>query len=83
MLEEICCKEIDLDDEGNFTMDITKDGAIDKKTLPASEEYLASGRFIKPVTNNDVTKWDAYPKIQNLSKKISRSKTKQRKTFLT
>ena len=54
-----------------------------KKTLPASEEYLASGRFIKPVTNNDVTKWDAYPKIQNLSKKISRSKTKQRKTFLT
>ena len=76
MLEEICCKEIDLDDEGNFTMDIAKDGAIDKKTLPASEEYLASGRFIKP-------KWDAYPKIQNLSKKISRSKTKQRKTFLT
>ena len=69
MLEEICCKEIDLDDEGNFTMDIAKDGAIDKKTLPASEEYLASGRFIKPVTNNDVTKWDAYPKIQNLSKK--------------
>ena len=81
MLEEICCKEIDLDDEGNFTMDIAKDGAIDKKT--ASEEYLASGRFIKPVTNNDVTKWDAYPKIQNLSKKISWSKTKQRKTFLT
>ena len=83
MLEQICCKEIDLEDEGNFTMNIAKDGAIDKKTLPASEEYLASGRLIKPVTNNYVTKWDAYPKIQNLSKKINRSKTKQKKTSLT
>ena len=71
MLEQICCQEIDLDNEGNFTIDIAKDGAIDRKKLPASEEYLASGRLIKPVTNNDVTKWDADPKIQNFSKKLT------------
>ena len=83
MLEQICCQEIDLDNEGNFTIEIAKDGAIDRKKLPASEEYLASGRLIKPVTNNDVTKWDADPKIQNFSKKINWSKKKQKKTFLT
>ena len=31
MLEQIYYKEINLDDEGNFTMDITKDNAVDKK----------------------------------------------------
>ena len=56
MLEQIYYKEINLDDEGNFTMDITKDNAVDKKKKLAGEEYLVSGLSIKPARNNDVIK---------------------------
>ena len=56
MLEQIYYKEINLDDEGNFTMDITKDNAVDKKKKLAGEEYLVSGLLIKPARNNDVIK---------------------------
>ena len=57
MLEQIYYKEINLDDEGNFTMDITKDNAVDKKKKKlAGEEYLVSGLSIKPVRNNDLIK---------------------------
>ena len=56
MLEQIYYKEINLDDEGNFTMDITKDDAVDKKKKLAGEEYLVSGLSIKPVRNNDLIK---------------------------
>ena len=62
-------------------MDIAKDSAIDKKKFPTS--FLASGLLIKPVTNNDLTKWDDFPKIENPSKKINTLKKKQKKTFLT
>ena len=40
MLEQIYYKEIDLDDEGNFTMDITKDSAIDKKSFQVVKNTL-------------------------------------------
>ena len=30
MLEQLYYNEINLDDEGNFTMDITKDNVVDK-----------------------------------------------------
>ena len=33
MLERIPYNEINLNDKGNFTMDITKDKAIDKKSF--------------------------------------------------
>ena len=57
MLEQIYYKEINLDDEGNFTMDITKDNVVDKKKKKlAGEEYLVRGLSIKPVRNNDLIK---------------------------
>ena len=31
MLEQIYYKEINLDDEGNFTLEIAKDNAVDQK----------------------------------------------------
>ena len=66
MLEQIYYKEINLDDEGNFTMDITKDNAVDKKKFLADEEYLVSGVLIKPVRNTGKTKWDDFAKIESL-----------------
>ena len=33
MLKQIYYNKINLDDEGNFTMDITKDNAVDKKSF--------------------------------------------------
>ena len=33
MLEQIYYKEINLDDEGNFTVDITKDDTVGKKKV--------------------------------------------------
>ena len=40
MLEQIYYKEIDLDDDGNFTMDITKDIAIVKKSFQLAKNTL-------------------------------------------
>ena len=74
MLEQIYYKEINLDDEGNFTLDITKDNAVDKKKFLADEEYLVSGILIKPVRNNGKTKWDDFAKIESLSEKINNAK---------
>ena len=33
MLKQIYYNEINLDDDGNFTMDITKDNVVDKKSF--------------------------------------------------
>ena len=33
MLEQLYYNEINLDDEGNFTMDITKDNVVDKESF--------------------------------------------------
>ena len=40
----------------------------------AGEEYLFSGFSIKPVRNNDVTKWYNFAKIEGLSEKINNAK---------
>ena len=72
-MEQIYYKEINLDDEGNFTMDITKDTLLTKK-LWAGQEYVVSGLSIKPLRNNDVTKWDDFAKIVALSEKINNAK---------
>ena len=72
-MEQIYYKEINLDDEGNFTMDITKDTLLTKK-LRAGQEYVVSGLSIKPLRNNDVTKWDDFAKIVALSEKINNAK---------
>ena len=81
MLEQIYYKEINLDDEENFTMDITKDNAVDKKKFLAGEEYLLSVFSIKPVRNNDVTKWNDFAKIEALSEKINNAKRTKNDVF--
>ena len=74
MLEQIYYKEINLDDEGNFTIDITKADAVGKKKFVAGQEYVVSGLSIKPLRNNDVTKWDNFAKIEALSEKLNNAK---------
>ena len=61
MPEEIYYNKINLDDEGNFEMDITKDNVVDKKSFWLTKnEYLVSDLSVKPVRNNDITKWDDF-----------------------
>ena len=61
MPEEIYYNKINLDDEGNFEMDITKDNVVDKNSFWLTKnEYLVSGLSVKPVRNNDITKWDDF-----------------------
>ena len=75
MPEEIYYNKINLDDEGNFEMDITKDNVVDKKSFWLTKnEYLVSGLSVKPVRNNDITKWDDFDKIKTLSEIINDSK---------
>ena len=81
MLEQIYYREINLDNEGNFTMDITKDNAVDKKKFLPDEEYLISGILIKPVRNNGKTKWDDFAKIESLSEKINNAKRTKTNLF--
>ena len=44
-----------------------------KKKFLAGDEYV-SGLSIKPVRNNDVTKWDNFAKIEALSEKLNNAK---------
>ena len=69
MLEHIYYMEINLDDEKNFTVEITKDNVVDKRRFLSGEEYLVSGLLIKAVRNNDATKWDDFAKTEALSGK--------------
>ena len=77
MLEQIYYREINLDNEGNFTID----NAVDKKKFLADEEYLVSGVLIKPVRNNGKTKWDDFAKIESLSEKINNARRTKTNLF--
>ena len=74
MFEKIYYNETNLDDEGNFTVDITNDDAVNKKKFLAGEEYLVSVVLIKAVRSNDLTKYSNFDKIKMLSEKINDSK---------
>ena len=74
MFEKIYYNETNLDDEGNFTVDITNDDAVNKKNFLAGEEYLVSVVLIKAVRSNDLTKYSNFDKIKMLSEKINDSK---------
>ena len=74
MFEKIYYNETNLDDEGNFTVDITNDNAVNKKKFLAGEEYLVSVVLIKAVRSNDLTKYSNFDKIKMLSEKINDSK---------
>ena len=73
MFEKIYYNETNLDDEGNFTVDITNDDAVNKKKFLAGEEYLVSVVLIKPVRSNYLTKYSNFDKIKMLSEKINDS----------
>ena len=73
MFEKIYYNETNLDDEGNFTVDITNDDAVNKKKFLAGEEYLVSVVLIKAVRSNDLTKYSNFDKIKMLSEKINDS----------
>ena len=45
------------------------------------KEYLLSGFSIKPVKNNDITKWDNFAKIEALSEKINNAKRTKNDLF--
>ena len=69
-MQQIYNKEINLDDDGNITIDVTKDSAVDKKKkFLADEKYLVSGLPIKAVRNNDEIKGNEIAKIEALSEK--------------
>ena len=74
MFEKIYYNETNLDDEGNFTVDITNDDTVNKKKFLAGEEYLVSVVLIKAVRSNDLTKYSNFDKIKMLSEKINDSK---------
>ena len=74
MFEKIYYNETNLDDEGNFTVDITNDDVVNKKKFLAGEEYLVSVVLIKAVRSNDLTKYSNFDKIKMLSEKINDSK---------
>ena len=82
MFEKIYYNETNLDDEGNFTVDITNDDAVNKKKFLAGEEYLVSVVLIKAVRSNDLTKYINFDKIKMLSEKINDSKKKFKKICL-
>ena len=71
MFEKIYYNETNLDDEGNFTVDITNDDAVNKKKFLAGEEYLVSVVLIKAVRSNDLTKYSNFDKwLKKKFKKI-------------
>ena len=54
-------KEIDLDDENNFTIDLSKSNTVKGQKLTRGGEYVISGLQPKP-TEVDCTLWQDFDK---------------------
>ena len=54
-------KEIDLDDENNFTIDLSKSNTVKGQKFTRRGEYVISGLQLKP-TEVDCTLWQDFDK---------------------
>ena len=69
-------KEVDLDEENNFTLDISKDNNIEGKHFNVGEEYVISNLELIS-TEVDLTKWGDFKKIKAISDRINEAKEKK------
>ena len=56
-------KEIDLDKENNFNIDLLKSNTVEGQKFTSGEEYVISVLELKP-TEVDFTLWQAFDKIK-------------------
>ena len=72
-MDVIYYKNADLDEEKNFSIDLTANNEIDGMFFKNEEEYLISGLEIKnqPV---DLTKWNEFSTIKKISDRINKAK---------
>ena len=69
-------KEVDLDEENNFAVDISKDNNVGGQRFNAGEEYLISGLELLP-TEVDLTRWEDFKEIKAISDRINEAKEKK------
>ena len=74
-MEFLYKKEVDLDEENNFTIDISKDNNVDGQRFNAGED-LISGLELLP-TEVDLTKWEDFEKMKAISDRINEVKEKK------
>ena len=76
-MDVIYNKNADLNEENNFSVDLTANNEIDEMFLKNKEEYLISGLEIKkqPV---DLTKWNEFSTTKKFKIELTKQK-RQRK----
>ena len=72
-MDVIYNKNADLDEENNFSIDLTANNEIDGMFFKNKEEYLISGLEIKK-QSVDLTKWNEFSTIKKNSDRINKAK---------
>ena len=72
-MDVIYNKNADLDEENNFSIDLTANNEIDGMFFKNKEEYLISGLEIKK-QSVDLTKWNEFSTIKKNSNRINKAK---------
>ena len=76
-MEFIYQKELNLDEENNFTIEISEMNNVEKEKFIGGNEYLISSLDLK-LKDEDITKWPNYHKNE-VSKLIRETKKKKKK----
>ena len=73
----IYLKNIHLDNNNKFDIELTKGNAVEKTRFLKRNNYLLTGLNISPKIEDDLTKCPDYKKIKKLSNKINEIKKKK------
>ena len=74
-MEFIYQKELNLDKENNFTIEISEWNNVEKEKFIGGDEYLSSSLDLK-LKDEGITKWTGYKEIETLSNFINATKNK-------
>ena len=69
-------KEVDLDEENNFTLDISKNNNVVGQHFKSGEEYVITNLELVP-KEVDLTKWENFEKVKKISDRINKTKEKK------
>ena len=73
-MDFIYYKELNLDNENNYTVNIAENNAVESQKYIGGDEYLISGLDLKPKTVLDFTKWKDHDEIKAIFDTINSEK---------
>lgn len=75
----ICLKFANLDDKSKSKIELTKDSKVEEEIISKNQNYFWKNLKFSPKIEEDITKWNNYKRIKNLSDlRLEKKKSKTR-----